>query len=465
MQGDWEMGTPIENYREMVEQPWGKIFYDIIFRQLTFKNDRRLKILDFGAGFCITSRHYAKDHDVTAVEPNEEMYRLRFKSDDYTLITQGIDYVKTLEDNSYDVVLCHNVLEYADDKNEILTQLKRILKPDGILSIIKHNLYGRVFGSAVLTDNPKAALDLLDEKPEDSMFGNRSVYTNEFLLDFFGNEMTLAQLYGIRAFYGLSSNNEIKYSDEWYNSMLELEVKTGTLEEFKKVSFFNHLIFKKLNLQGEKNPAEQRAAEGLPKTIITVQHTQSVHHTNGHAGAWGDWDLTELGHKQAAEIGRYLKEEGCGNSYVMYASDLKRASQTAQEIANVLNLTPVYNKLIREVNAGAGNGKPWDWFNANKIPEPEKYDLDYKPFDDAESDRELWNRLYPFYREIVSSSHNKILIVSHGTALSFLQSMLMGQTLEDRSRSRFNGSSGSISRFEIDVNGKVTAKYINRSTR
>lgn len=459
------MATPIENYREMVEQPWGKIFYDIIFRQLTFKNDRRLKILDFGAGFCITSRHYAKDHDVTAVEPNEEMYRLRFKSDDYTLITQGIDYVKTLEDNSYDVVLCHNVLEYADDKNEILTQLKRVLKPDGILSIIKHNLYGRVFGSAVLTDNPKAALDLLDEKPEESMFGNRNVYTNEFLMDFFGNEMTLAELYGIRAFYGLSSNNEIKYSDEWYNSMLKLEVKTGTLEEFKKVSFFNHLIFKKLNLQDEKNPAEQRAAEGLPKTIITVQHTQSVHHTNGHAGAWGDWDLTELGHKQAAEIGRYLKEEGCGNSYVMYASDLKRASQTAQEIANVLNLTPVYNKLIREVNAGAGNGKPWDWFNANKIPEPEKYDLDYKPFDDAESDRELWNRLYPFYREIVSSSHSKILIVSHGTALSFLQSMLMGQTLEDRSRSKFNGSSGSISRFEIDVNGKVTAKYINRSTR
>lgn len=465
MQGDWKMGTPIENYREMVEQPWGKIFYDIIFRQLTFKNDRRLKILDFGAGFCITSRHYAKDHDVTAVEPNEEMYRLRFKSDDYTLITQGIDYVKTLEDNSYDVVLCHNVLEYADDKNEILTQLKRVLKPDGILSIIKHNLYGRVFGSAVLTDNPKAALDLLDEKPEDSMFGNRSVYTNEFLMDFFGNEMTLAQLYGIRAFYGLSSNNEIKYSDEWYNSMLELEVKTGTLEEFKKVSFFNHLIFKKMNLQDTKNPAEQRAAEGLPKTIITVQHAQSVHHTNGHAGAWGDWDLTELGHKQAAEIGRYLKEEGCDNSYVMYASDLKRASQTAQEIANVLNLTPVYNKLIREVNAGAGNGKSWDWFNANKIPEPEKYDLDYKPFDDAESDRELWNRLYPFYREIVSSSHSKILIVSHGTALSFLQSMLMGQTLEDRSRSRFNGSSGSISRFEIDVNGKVMAKYINRSTR
>ncbi|MBO4439794.1 MAG: hypothetical protein J5798_10625 [Spirochaetaceae bacterium] len=46
------------------------------------------------------------------------------------------------------------------------------------------------------------------------------------------------------AFYGLSSNNEIKYTDEWYNSMLELETRVGT-EDFKKVSFFNHLIFEK----------------------------------------------------------------------------------------------------------------------------------------------------------------------------------------------------------------------------
>ena len=240
------MSTPIENYRKMVEQPWGKIFYDVIFNQLKFQNEKRLKILDFGAGFCITAMHYGKNHDVTALQPNEEMYSLRFESNDYSLITQGLDYLKSVDDNTYDVVLCHNVLEYVENKDEILAELKRVLKPGGRFSIIKHNLYGRVYGCAVLTDNPKAALDLLNEKPEDSMFGNRDVYTNEYLTDFFGNEMKLAELYGIRAFYGLSSNNEIKYTDEWYNSMLELELRVGKIEEFKKVSFFNHLIFEKI---------------------------------------------------------------------------------------------------------------------------------------------------------------------------------------------------------------------------
>ena len=92
------------------------------------------------------------------------------------------------------------------------------------------------------------------------------------------------------------------------------------------------------------------------KTIIMVQHTQSVHHTNRHAGAWGDWELTELGHSQAAAIGQYLLGEGCAEGYTMYVSDLKRAFQTAEEINRSLGLTPIVTDVIREVNAGAGNG-------------------------------------------------------------------------------------------------------------
>lgn len=45
----------------------------------------------------------------------------------------------------------------------------------------------------------------------------------------------------------------------------------------------------------------------LIKTIITIQHTQSVHHINGMVGPWTDWELSELGVQQANRIGEKLK--------------------------------------------------------------------------------------------------------------------------------------------------------------
>ena len=240
------MSGAIENYRNMVEQPWGRMFYDLIYRQIDIKNDKRLKILDVGAGFCLSADHYAKDHDVTAIEPNKEMYDLRVKDNEYVLITKGTEYLTKIKDDTFDVVICHNVLEYVNDMDEVLRQFVRVLRPNGILSIVKHNEAGRIFTSAVLNDDPKTALDMLNrQNDESSPFGNRNVYDNDHLIKMLSTGMTHKFTYGIRAFYGLSSNNEIKFNDEWYQNMLELETRAGSIDEYKKVAFFHHLIIEK----------------------------------------------------------------------------------------------------------------------------------------------------------------------------------------------------------------------------
>lgn len=200
----------------------------------------------------------------------------------------------------------------------------------------------------------------------------------------------------------------------------------------------------------------------MQKTIITIQHTQSVHHINGMIGAWGDWDLTDLGKEQANAVGEGLAKEIKADEYVMYTSDLKRAYQTAEHVAKVLNVTPIVDGRLREVNAGEGNGKPVQWYRANEAPRSQGYDPDYKPFPDAESDRDLWNRIYPFYQEVLKNPHEKIILVSHGTSLSFLQSMLWGDSFEDIRRRRYNGSGGSVSKFVIQDSGKVIVEYLNR---
>ena len=134
------------------------------------------------------------------------------------------------------------------------------------------------------------------------------------------------------------------------------------------------------------------------KTIITIQHTQSVHHTNGMVGSWTDWELTELGVNQAKRIGEKLKTELEGREFVMYSSDLLRAKQTAENVGKCLGLSPILRSELRERNLGKCCGKSVQWLREN-IEQQEK-NIDDRLFSDAESRRDEWNRLKPFFDEI-----------------------------------------------------------------
>ena len=81
------------------------------------------------------------------------------------------------------------------------------------------------------------------------------------------------------------------------------------------------------------------------KNIITVQHTQSVHHTNGMVGSWTDWDLTGLGIWQARSIAAGLRTELEGKQVALYSSDLLRAKHTAEIIGETPkdSMTEAYN--------------------------------------------------------------------------------------------------------------------------
>lgn len=241
------MPNSIRDYRQLIDKPWGRMFYEIIFRQLDLPDDIPLKILDFGAGFCVTANHYSKYHSVTAVEPNEEMIDLSIHDNHFDFIHGGIETLSRYADHTFDIVICHNVLEYVSDKELVLQELARVLKQSGTLSIVKHNLLGRAMAYAVFSDNPKAALDLLDSGDhENNMFGKRDTYEDEYIIRL-GQKcgLSMENLFGIRTFFALSKNDDVKFTQEWYDDMLALEMRTCNLDRYKSISFFHHLIFQK----------------------------------------------------------------------------------------------------------------------------------------------------------------------------------------------------------------------------
>lgn len=204
------------------------------------------------------------------------------------------------------------------------------------------------------------------------------------------------------------------------------------------------------------------------KSIITIQHTESIHHTNGMVGSWTDWDLSELGIKQANNIGRNLSKELGNKKYVMYSSDLLRAKHTAKIIGKYLGIEPILVRELRERNLGRCVGKSVKWLKENI--EKEEKSIDDKMFSDAESRRDEWNRLLPFFNELMASEHENIIIVSHGDLLSVFNSMWLGMEVEMLNKSELFGLAGGVTFMEETASGKRFMKrmsdtsYVNNYT-
>ncbi len=195
------------------------------------------------------------------------------------------------------------------------------------------------------------------------------------------------------------------------------------------------------------------------KTIITIQHTQSVHHTNGMVGSWTDWELSDLGVQQANRIGEKLKAELFEKEFVMYSSDLLRAKQTAENVGKYLGLKPNLRTELRERNLGKCCGKSVQWLRENL--EMQEKTIDDRLFSDAESRRDEWNRLKPFFDEIMASNDENIIIVSHGDLLSVFNIMFLGLSVETINTSEIIGMAGGVSYMFENNEGKRFIKKIS----
>ena len=235
------MTANIQAYLENIRKPWGQIYYDILFNQL--KDIKGKRVLDFGSGFGLVANHLAKENQVLAVEPNEEMVALRVQDHPYQQFVGSLNQLASLEDASFEVILCHNVLEYVKDRKAVLKELTRLLKPGGLLSIVKHNEVGRVLQTVVFENNAQKALALLaGQDLETHSMGLAQAYDLDAAVEDLALEVKDYQ--GIRVFYGLQ-DNRFKSQEGWRESMLKMELAVCQESPYREIAFFQHYSLKR----------------------------------------------------------------------------------------------------------------------------------------------------------------------------------------------------------------------------
>jgi len=224
--------------------PW-----ELLQKQMTWKqlgNIEGKTILDFGCGNGVMSAYYAAKNKVIAIEPDQQVL-LENQYSNVIQICGDVQALRTFEDGYFDVILCHNVLEYAENRELIVAEFERLLKTNGFISIIKHNVAGRVMQMAVLLNNFEHAHELLDGKSGGAKkYGTIHYYQDEDLVKW-TNHLKINKVLGMRTFWDLQQNQELQNDKDWQRQMLQLEQRVSDYAEFKNIAFFHHIFLVKDN--------------------------------------------------------------------------------------------------------------------------------------------------------------------------------------------------------------------------
>ena len=155
--------------------------------------------------------------------------------------------------------------------------------------------------------------------------------------------------------------------------------------------------------------------------IYFATHATTTDNEEGIASGWKEVGLSELGIKQAKQLGFRFKDIKID---LICCSDLKRAVDTVK-IAFQDKIPVIIDKRLRELNYGDFNGKP------SKIVSLMINKAIKEPFKNGESYEQGMVRLHEFYNDLKKryKKDETILVVGHRATQYGLDTMT-GKTIE-----------------------------------
>ena len=194
--------------------------------------------------------------------------------------------------------------------------------------------------------------------------------------------------------------------------------------------------------------------------LIIIRHGQSLANAKNLFAGSSDYDLSELGHKQAALAAEYLAH---GEPIdVIYASDLLRAYHTATPIGERLSLPVIKDTGLREIYGGA-----WESMCFTDIAQqyPEEFAVwreDYshaRPVD-GEATFEVYERVVPHICALAQKHDGKtVLLATHATVTRAFDAFARGYSKDETGKISFPHNA-SINIYEYE-NGRATVVRTN----
>jgi S-adenosylmethionine-dependent methyltransferase len=211
-----------------------------------------LRALDLGGGTGTVSVRLAQmGFEVVLLDRSEDMLRVAQKNVEGNEIAARIAFREAdadrldslFEPNSFDVVVCHNLLEYVAEPAAILRGIAGIIKKNAIVSVLARNRAGEVLKAAIKSADWRLAKEYLSaDTVTDSLFGEPvRVFDRTELIQMFADAgLALIAEYGVRVFSDYVDSEDL--DNEGYRQLYELELTLGAQPQFAAVARYSQLI-------------------------------------------------------------------------------------------------------------------------------------------------------------------------------------------------------------------------------
>lgn len=247
-----------QKYAAYLETPEGRLRLDLAmatlqeFLPLPPTKDS-LRVLDVGCGTgAIAIRLARHGLHVTLLDSSQAMLDIAKRAARDAGVAEKIalqlgdaaQLVSIFHSQSFDVILCHNTLEYIDDPGTVLRGAARVMRDSSaIISILVRNRAGEVLKAAIQAGDLTAAeQNLAAEWAQESLYGGKvRLFTSEALEGMLKDvPLTLTAWRGVRVIADYLPAKISRAAD--YQRIFALERKLGKRREFFAVARYMHFL-------------------------------------------------------------------------------------------------------------------------------------------------------------------------------------------------------------------------------
>lgn len=244
------------NWQDYQQAPWGRLRYRVAQANLQhYLPAPPACILDLGGGNGLDTIPLLKlGYTAVILDFSQEMVAQGQKLAAQEQVSNKVafqigDATKVnIEQDRFDIILCHNLLQYVEDVTAVLTNIHQTLRPGGIFSLMITNPFTETLAYALRDYDLAAAQANLTQSTKyvetfDATIQRYADVELKTMLEAAG--FTRLEQYGVRCVCDFMADNERKYDPDFYEQLEALELAVSNQYPYKLLARFYQFICQK----------------------------------------------------------------------------------------------------------------------------------------------------------------------------------------------------------------------------